>query len=96
MYDRPLTGEPRTCSCMPKDYKPSFIYGQNNARIFFCKTCGRYLSIFQTDCYDGSNEFNLRIAEIEEARERKMKRTQSGTADIRTKHWGEDIYDQVI
>lgn len=74
-----------TCSCTREHYKPTFIPDQYNDKIYFCSSCGCYLSTSQIDFYFESMAYDLRIAEIEEQRERRRKNARQG----------ESIYDEV-
>jgi hypothetical protein len=63
---------------LPKDYKPTFFYRYTSSihdkreKVYSCSNCGHPLSLFQVDCYDGSEAYQRRHAEI--LKEEEMKR----------------------
>lgn len=94
MHDYPLgwqkgdEGVRYTCSCSSTQYSPTFIPDPSNIKMFFCRSCGCYLSNLQVDSYDGSQAYRSRVAEIEEQRERRKR-------NAHTHAGGEHIYDEV-
>jgi hypothetical protein len=75
-----------TCSCNSTQYSPTFIPDQYNMKVYFCSSCGCYLSTSQIDHYFESLAYDCRVAEIEEQRERRKNIARNG----------EKIYDEVI